>query len=246
MPGEADRIGELLVEEGVVTQEELARALAAGGLKGTDLAQALDGSPHVRRAELAAYLGNQFRIPTLSDLRQIAFADGIGRLVPEDLARKHELIPIVKMGDILCVAKPNYFNRAAVQELRKLTGLKVKVLQADEAQVRSAIDKLYRGSAGDLPAPGGARAAAAAPAAPAPAPVEESSSFEAVPLISSGEGGPPPPGGQNVDEVIEIMEAVRIPSQEFAAALRAPFNRMIVDFDDVFRVGKAASPGPSF
>ena len=60
-PGELERIGELLVEEGVITQEEITRALAEGNLRGAVLGQILEASGHSRRAELAAFLAARYR-----------------------------------------------------------------------------------------------------------------------------------------------------------------------------------------
>ena len=151
-PGEIERIGELLVEEGGITQEELARALSDANLKGSAIGQLLESCGHARRAELAAFLASRFRTPVVDDLRKIDIFADAAKLVPEEIARKHEAIPVARIGDLLCVAKSNYYNRAAVQELRKVSGLKIKVVQADEAQVRAAIDAVYRGKKGDLPA----------------------------------------------------------------------------------------------
>src|SRR5688500_4339223 len=110
-PGDAARIGEVLIEEGVVTQDELTRALAEAGLKGSPLATLLETTVHVKRADLAAFLAANFRVPMIDDLRRIDIAPGMGQLIPEDLARKHELIPIMKLGPVLVIAKSNYFNR---------------------------------------------------------------------------------------------------------------------------------------
>ncbi len=242
---ETERVGELLVEEGVVTREELAKAIAEGGIKGSALASALESAPHVKRAELAAFLATEFRVPVLEDLRKVDVVEGAARLVPEETARKHELVAIAKVGEILCVAKANYYNRAAVMELRRVTGLKVKVLQADEGQVRAAIERLYRGRKGDLPAPaGGKRSDTAIRTAPLS---EEAAVFEAMPLISPAEERSPFGAAsfrpmQSVDEVIEIMDAIRITSQEFSAALREPFTRLVLEFDEIFQSGRPSSP----
>src|SRR5438045_2552520 len=120
-PGEIERIGELLVEEGGVTQEELTRALTESNLKGSVLGQLLDAAGHVRRAELAAFLASKFKLPVLDDMRRVPLTSDAAKLVPEDIARKHEVVPLARMGDLLCVAKANYYNRAAVQELRKVS-----------------------------------------------------------------------------------------------------------------------------
>jgi hypothetical protein len=257
-PGEAERIGELLIQEGAVTQEEISRAIAEGGIKGTVLAAVLEGSPHVRRADLAAFLAADFRIPVLEDLRRVELSDACARLVPEELARKHELVPIARIGNILCVAKANYFNRAAIVDLHNVVDGKIKVLQADELQVRAAIERVYRGRRGELPAPSGGRKPDTAAMRAAPPPVAESAALEAIPLISmpdeDADRAPAPvparlsaavaERGRSdvVDEVIEILDAVRIPSQEYATAVRDPFARLVVEFDDLFKVGKAVAP----
>jgi hypothetical protein len=231
-PGEAERIGEILILEGVITQDELQRALLEGGVRGTALAAALEASPHVRRSELAAFLAGAYRIPVLEDLRRVEFAPDAARLVPEELARKHELVPIARIANILCVAKANYFNRAALADLHNVVDGKIKVLQADEGQVRAALDRLYRGRRGELPPPAGT-ARPAASAAPAARPAE------AVPLISMPDGHD---SAAVAEEVIEILEAVRVSPQEFAAAERDPRVRLVAEFDDVFKAGRPAAP----
>jgi len=255
-PGELERIGELLVEEGVVTQEELTRALTESNLKGSVLGQLLDSSGHARRAELAAFLASKFKLPILDDLRRVDLNADASKLVPEEIARKHECIPMARMGDLLVVAKANYYNRAAVQELRKVSGLKVKVVQADEAQVRAAIEAVYKGKKGDLPAPAGRRKDTAirssstsripVPAAPAAdldlisAPENGSALVEVAstrPVLSEAR-----PSGEDLNEVIEILDAVVIPNAEYSAQQKNPLSRIIYDFEDVFQHGRPVAP----
>jgi hypothetical protein len=252
-PGEIERIGELLVEEGGVTQEELARALAEGNLKSSALGQLLDGCGHARRAELAAFLASKFRVPVLDDLRRVDISAEAARMVPEDIARKHEAIPLARLGDLLCVAKSNYYNRAAVQELRKVSGLKIKVVQADEGQVRAAIEAVYRGKKGELPAPAGKRKDTGVRSSgstsripiqtPAPA-----AAVDDMPLISPPDNGHSKPvlsevnNGDDLNEVIEVLDAIKIPSQEFTSAMRDPLTRLVLEFDDVFQQGRAVIP----
>ena len=244
-PGDAIRIGEVLIEEGVITQDELTRSLAEAGLKGTPLATLLETTVHVRRADLAAFLAANFRVPVIDDLRRIDFGPGVAQLIPEDLARKHELVPLVKLGSVLCIAKSNYFNRAALQDLRNVVDIKLKVLQADEEQVRAAIERVYKNRAGELPPPASSRPKSSTTvrkvtaAIPVPAPASDG-----VPLFSVSEEParrPAARGSDVVDEVIEIMDAMKIPSQEYAVAARDPLSRMIAEFDDVFQSGRAVA-----
>lgn len=255
-PGEIERIGELLVEEGGVTQEELTRALTESNLKGSVLGQLLDSSGHVRRAELAAFLASKFKLPILDDLRRVDLNADASKLVPEEIARKHECIPMARMGDLLVVAKANYYNRAAVQELRKVSGLKVKVVQADEAQVRAAIEAVYKGKKGDLPAPVSKRKDTAirssstsripVPASPSPdldlisAPENGSALVEVAntrPVLSESR-----PSGDDLNEVIEILEALVIPNAEYSAQQKNPLSRIINEFEDLFQHGRPVAP----
>ena len=248
-PGEIERIGELLVEEGCVTQEELSRALLESNLKNSPLGQLLESCAHVRRAELAAFLAAKFKLPVLEDLRKIDIYSDAAKLVPEDIARKHEAIPVARIGDVLCVAKSNYYNRAAVQELRKVSGLKIKVLQADEAQVRAAIDLVYRGKKGELPPPGKKKDTALRSSSTARIPMPQPVAAQAdMPLISMPENGNTKPvlsevrNGGDLDEVMEVLDAIKIPSQEFATAMKDPMARLVLEFEDVFMQGRPAAP----
>jgi hypothetical protein len=253
-PGELERTGEILVEEGIIFQDELVRGLAEGGLKGSPLAALLEGSPHVRRADLAAFLATDYRIPTIDDLRRFPLSAETGKIVPEAVARKHEAVPIARVGEVLCVAKANYYNRAAIQELRKTTRLKIKVLQADEVQVRAALDVVYGNRRAELPAPSkrpGTSVLRAAPA-PVPAPAPESVLEEVSPLemISAGAAtaaapvaAAPIPARPAGDDILEVLEALRMPSAEFASAGRHPLVRLVLDFEEVFLSGRPIAPG---
>jgi hypothetical protein len=261
-PAEAERLGELLIEEGALTREEVARAISEGGIKGTALAAALEGASHIKRADLAAFLASDFRPPVLEDLRRVDFNQDAVRLVPEDVARRHELIPVAKIANVLCVAKPNYLNRAAVQELRKLTQLKVKVLLADEEQVRAAIERVYRGRRIELPPPREAKPPETTAIRAIPPPVEEQAALEAIPLISMPEDEPqaPPPRPRvapaparpaalrpaGMEEPVEILSAMRVSPGDFSAAAGSPFTALVVQFEETFQAGKAVTPHRAF
>ncbi len=243
---EAERVGELLLEEGVVTREELAHAIAESEIRGTPLAAALEAQSHVTRTDLVVFLASRYRPPVIDDLRKIDFLEEAIKLVPEEVARRHVLLPVARFGGLLCVAKPNYLNKAAVRDLRRITNLKIKVLQADEDQVLAAIERVYKGRAGELPAP------RAALRPPPPLPKEVPPPAEAtdrVPFISMSEEteqvAAAPPNVPvlesipfEIEEVVEVMEAIRIPLQVFNTAAREPFVRLIVNFEEMFKAGR--------
>ncbi|MBI5367213.1 MAG: hypothetical protein HZA54_09260, partial [Planctomycetes bacterium] len=155
------RLGELLLEEGVITAEEAAKAVEESGKREHGGAKLLIQANHIRREELAALLAKSFEIPQI-DLAVTPCNPEAIALVPEATARKHEILPVEKFGGILCIARQNYFNRAAIIDLRRTTGLKIAVFQANEEQVQAAIDHYYGGQAAPAPAAAGAAALGAA------------------------------------------------------------------------------------
>lgn len=162
-PENLQRLGELLLEEGIVTSEELTKVLEETGKKGSVLGELLLSAGHVKKEELVKFLAQNFQVPQarLGDLR---ISPDALKLVPFDIAAKHEMIPLERIGNFLCVAKANFYNRAAVIELRRITNLKVKVIQADAVEVQKAIQFYYKG-VGEPPSPSQAAMQAKGPAA---------------------------------------------------------------------------------
>lgn len=136
------RVGDLLLAEGIITAEDLQKAAEESGLSDSPLTKSLLGCGHVTREALIPLLAQNFRVPYVN-LRELNLSPELAALVPQDVATKHELVPVARMGDILCVAKANYFNRAAVGELRRLTNLRVKVVQCEENQINEALQLIY-------------------------------------------------------------------------------------------------------
>lgn len=142
---ELDRTGELLIEAGLITEEEIAKAAEDAGGVDSRILDAVRKSGHPRRSELAAFLAMDYAIQEIS-LPGFSIPKEVLKLVPEDFARKHVLVPVAVLGkSVLVIARPNIFNRAAVIALRKMTGLKVAVLRAAESEVESAINAGYLG-----------------------------------------------------------------------------------------------------
>ncbi len=236
---DTSNIGEMLLEEGLITQDEIAKAVSDAGIKGSLLSTVLNGLIHVKRKELIAFLAADYQIPFIKDLRKVDSTKESAGLVPEAMARKHVLVPIAKLGNVLCVAKGTFFGKEAVQDLRRITSLKIKVLQADEEQVKAAIERVYKNPQHAIPEPKSRKVDTAAFRA-APPEVPEDAIFEGVPLFA-GEETREEAQPADADTPVTILEAVSIPMNEFATASRNPFTRLITEFDEVFRAGRTMS-----
>jgi len=101
-----DRIGELLVREGLITQEQLSRALADARQNNTRVGFSLIKLGFIAEEDLTRMLARQYRVPAI-DLNRVQLDQKIIRLVPTDLAVKHLVLPLRRVGRTLTVAMAN-------------------------------------------------------------------------------------------------------------------------------------------
>ncbi len=139
------RLGERLLEQGVVTQQQLADAIRAQQVTGEELGSALLRLGFVQEDDLMRLLCEDAQIPYLSLVDQEPDADA-ARSIPEALARVHNAVPVAQEGGRLRVALGNPFDIGAVTALERVTGRPLNVVAAPRAQIDGVLDRLYGGS----------------------------------------------------------------------------------------------------
>ena len=191
----AKRIGELLVEGGVVSQSQLEQALATQRKDGRKLGQVLVELGLVSEIQVTQTLSRQLSVPWVS-LYHVDFSRSLLNLVPREIAEKYCLIPIFvrrvrKQGETLYIAMDEPTNEAAIEEVHQAAALPVKPMIACPSDVRAAIRVYYLGEAAPAPPP-------SPTAAPQPPPTPASAM--ATPALASPASvqagrppGPPPP-----------------------------------------------------
>ncbi|MFC1631513.1 GspE/PulE family protein [Candidatus Omnitrophota bacterium] len=136
-------LGENLVERGIITAEQLKQAELEARTSAKPLRQVLVKKGLVGEEDLAAFLSQQLSLPHV-DLNNYLIDPGVIELVTEALARKYQLIPILKIGKSLTVAMVDPLNVFALDELRMKTGLEIEPAAASETELKKAIDQHYR------------------------------------------------------------------------------------------------------
>src|SRR5213594_1449286 len=118
------RLGDLLVAEGLVKQEQLQRALAEQ--KGTTekLGSVLVRLKLVNEEQLTGFLSRQYGIPSIT-LSQLDIDPGILRLVPPQIARKYEVLPVKRAANTLTLAMADPTNVFALDDVSFMTNLQV-------------------------------------------------------------------------------------------------------------------------
>ncbi|MBI5528249.1 MAG: hypothetical protein HY897_18100 [Deltaproteobacteria bacterium] len=142
------KLGEILVERGIIDQRQLQDALGYGRAQGVRLGVALVTRGHLGEGMLAKVLGEVMGLPAV-DLSTAQFEHEALRLVPLETCKDNDLIPIFideKRGSralVLAMADP--MNVAVIDEIEFTTGLKVRPVMATLSAIHSAIRKFLLG-----------------------------------------------------------------------------------------------------
>ena len=140
-----DRIGELLVREGLITQEQLNKALADARQNNTRVGFSLIKLGCIAEEDLTRMLARQYRVPAI-DLNRVQLDQKIIRLVPTDLAIKHLVLPLRRVGRTLTVAMANPADSRAIEDLRFVTRFDIEPVIVGEFTLRKHIEKYYETS----------------------------------------------------------------------------------------------------
>ncbi len=141
-------LGESLVELGLITAEQLRQAELEAKADAETLQKILTKKGLISEEDLTAFLSQEFDLPSI-DLANYLIEPEIIDLVPEALARKHLMIPILKIGNDLTVAMVDPSDVFAVDELNMKTGLNIESAVTTEAGLKKALDQHY-GAKGTL------------------------------------------------------------------------------------------------
>jgi type IV pilus assembly protein PilB len=136
------RLGELLVAEGVISQEQLHEALREHRRSKERLGAVLARRGLVTEERLVEVLSREHGLPSV-DVRQQVISPEILSLVPAHIARKHEVLPLSRVDGALTVAMSDPTNVVAMDEISAATRLSVLPVIAAGAAIRAAIEKHY-------------------------------------------------------------------------------------------------------
>ena len=139
------RLGDLLLKEGLVTREQIDKALLEGKQNGTRLGYALVKLGFVQETDITKMLARQFRMPAV-DLSRFEVDPRIAKLIPADLATKHLVLPLKRDGRTLTVAMADPTNLGVIDDLKFITRYDIFPVIAGEYTLRNAVEKYYESS----------------------------------------------------------------------------------------------------
>jgi type II secretory ATPase GspE/PulE/Tfp pilus assembly ATPase PilB-like protein len=136
------KLGEVLIEKGLLTKERLELALAHQKVTGTMLGETLIKLGFVSSAEMARTLADQTGIPFV-DLNEYNVAEDAIRLVPKDIAEKIGFIPLRLVDGSIEIGVTNPSNIQAIDTASKITGLKPKIFMIDNTGFYETLERVY-------------------------------------------------------------------------------------------------------
>ena len=141
----ADRIGEQLVRESLINQEQLSRALDDARANGTRVGFSLVKLGFLAEQDLVRALARQHRVPAV-DLERVKLDPKILKLIPTEIATKHQVLPLRRVGRTLTVAMSNPTDLGVIDDLKFITRLDIEPVIAGDFTLKKTIDREYEQS----------------------------------------------------------------------------------------------------
>ncbi len=139
------KLGELLLKAQLINQQQLTKALEDQKTGGGKLGEVLQKLGYVTEDDVIECLSHQFGVPSIN-LRHFEIDPAVAKIIPVDLARKYNVIPVNKTGATLTLAMIDPTNIFAMDEITFMTGYRVEPVVASEEAIREKIDRNFGSS----------------------------------------------------------------------------------------------------
>ena len=136
------RIGEILIERGELTEDQLIEALTQCKKTGTPIGSMLVSMGFITVDQLKDALTVQQGFQHVTS-QQLNISEGVIKLLPEDFIKENKLIPLYSDGKVIDVGMVNPSNKKALNEIVYLTGMRPRVLLMSYMEFKSCMTKYF-------------------------------------------------------------------------------------------------------
>ncbi len=137
-------LGDFLMDQGLISEEQLKKALKYQKDSGKLLGRSLIELGFVSEKDVIRALGEQMGVPYIS-LKNYKIDPSILKLIPEDFARAKKVIPLFKIEDKLTVGMVNPLDVVTLDALARMTKKKIEPVVCHEKDIEEAIRYYYSG-----------------------------------------------------------------------------------------------------
>ena len=146
------RLGELLIDSGNISAEQLETALERQKEQKQPLGQLLVKLGFITDDAMRMALASQVGIPFI-DLDKTSIDLGLNRVLNKNFARRHLLVPVAQQGRTLTIAMDDPTKRTLVDDITRMTGLTVTVVTSSNLGLQRALKRLYDDEGGGVETP---------------------------------------------------------------------------------------------
>jgi type IV pilus assembly protein PilB len=138
----SQRLGDLLVKEKVITQEQLEQATKLQKESRTRLASALVKLGFLSDEDVTNFLSRQYGVPAIN-LSYFEIDPAVVKLIPYETAKRYQILPLSRVGASLTIAMVDPTNVFAMDDIKFMTGFNIEPVVASESSIVEGIDKAY-------------------------------------------------------------------------------------------------------
>ncbi|MEW5806031.1 MAG: type IV-A pilus assembly ATPase PilB [Acidobacteriota bacterium] len=136
------KLGQMLIKAGLITEEQLKKALEEQKRSGGKIGYNLVKLGYVSEEDITSFLSEQYGIPSIN-LRHFEIDEAVIKLIPSEVAQKYLIIPVNRTGATLTIAMTDPTNVFAMDDIKFMSGYNVEPVVASEIAIREAIDQYY-------------------------------------------------------------------------------------------------------
>jgi type IV pilus assembly protein PilB len=140
---------EILLQNKLITQEQLDKAIQIQKAKGVSLRRVLVDEKIISEEELLSLLSNRLYIPTLH-LTKYKFDPEIIGLIPQHVAWQYTVIPLSRIANTITVAMADPLNIFALDDLKVVTGCEIDIVLSPEEEILKALEAQYSSKPKDM------------------------------------------------------------------------------------------------
>jgi type IV pilus assembly protein PilB len=139
------RLGSMLVSSGLISDDQLKKALSVQRSEGGRLGSILVKLGFVQEDKLMTFLSKQYGVPYV-DLGKFEINPAVIKHIPAEVAQKYRIMPINRTGATITIAMVDPSNIFAIDDIKFMTGYNVEAVVATEGAIVEAIKKYYGGA----------------------------------------------------------------------------------------------------
>ncbi|MFQ6613895.1 MAG: GspE/PulE family protein, partial [Fidelibacterota bacterium] len=136
------RIGEMLIDAGAITPEQLHEGLKKQKETGEPLGKVITRLGFLTEHDFIIALSQQLNLPYLF-LNNYNFDPEVKNIIPEDYARHNKIIPLFKIDSTLMIGIPDPSNIDIFDELSRMTKMEIEPTLCAESEILESLDEIY-------------------------------------------------------------------------------------------------------